>query len=80
MRGWGPESFKRAKPEFMDAVRWGLFLEKAVPFLAHWKQVQAMTADPKDTDVLKVIAQKKIADQIIPELTALIYPEDADGG
>lgn len=76
MRGWGPEAFKRAKPEFMDAVRWGLFLEKAVPILAGWKQIEAMVVSGDTPNLPEILRQKHDAAEIIPMLTELIYPDE----
>jgi hypothetical protein len=59
----------------MAAIRWGLFAEKAGPLLASWREIQAMKIDPKSPD-RDVIGAKVKADKLVPQLEALLYPED----
>lgn len=74
MRGWGPESFRRAKPDFMAAIRFGLFSEAAMPLLKSWREIQS-TSITKDTPT-EVIGAKVRAVEVIPALEAMLYPED----
>lgn len=76
MRGWGPEQFARATPEYMAALRWGLYAERAVPILAGWKAVQAI---PTNEATPEQLTQKLDAAKVVPLLTDLLYPEDDDG-
>lgn len=79
MRGWGPESFRRAKPEFMDAVRWGLFVEKVTPILRGYREIQAVPVTKDTPDLPAILGQKNEAARLIPLLEDLIYPKDDDG-
>jgi hypothetical protein len=82
LRGWTPDAFARAKPEFMDAIRFGLLAERAAPMLARYREVQAMKIDPRDKslDVPAILAAKEEAARMIPLLTEILYPADDDGG
>jgi hypothetical protein len=78
MRGWTPEAFARATPEFMDAVRWGLFSERAAPTLAHWRGIQATPLDMTNPNK-DLIAAKVQATEVVPMIEELLFPKDDDG-
>lgn len=79
MRGWTPEAFARAKPEFMEAVRFGLYAERAAPILARWRAIQGAQLDMTNPDTA-LIADKVRAVTVVPLIEAVLYPEDeADG-
>ncbi len=79
MRGWGPEAFARAKPEFMEAVRIGLYAEKALPVLSRLREIQAVKVSKDTQDLPAVLAAKNEAAALIPQLEAILYPEDGVG-
>lgn len=72
-RGWGPEAFARAKPDFMDAARWALWTERAVPIWQHQREIQAV---PTKDATPEVLAAKLDAQKIVPLLTELLWPKD----
>lgn len=75
-RGWGPEAFKAATSDFLEAARFALFAEKVGPFLADAEEVLArpMPSDPKAK--LALARGKKQAQAAVPVIKALLYPED----
>lgn len=78
MRGWTPEAFARATPEFMDAVRWGLFCEGAAPTLSHWRSIQSTRLDMTNPNP-DLIGAKVHAAEIVPMIEGVLFPEDDDG-
>lgn len=38
-RGWGAEEFRLASPRLLDAARWALIAEKAVPLFQEQRQI-----------------------------------------
>jgi hypothetical protein len=82
LRGWGPDAFARATPEFIEAARWGLYVERLGPLLAEHREVQAMTIDRRNppSNLPAVLAAKAAADEAIPLIEAILYPEDDTDG
>lgn len=79
LRGWGPESFARATPEFLAAARWGLFLEAVTP---SWKRANQSVAEPLPTDPVMKIPAAKVKQSALDFIAAwrpVLFPED-DGG
>lgn len=78
LRGWGRDEFQTASPEFMDAVRWGLFAERLGPVLSKWEEIQDREMhkgmSPRDR---RVLGRAKLqAAEAIAAIKAVLYPED----
>ena len=62
----------------MEAVRFGLFAERAMSILAYWRDIQATPLDLRNPDP-GAIARKVIAADMVKELESVLYPQDDDG-
>lgn len=81
MRGWGPEAFERATPEFLRLVRFGLFAEAIGPTLREARELMDSPMPRENPEARIALAKAKIeAGKVLPQIrTALMLDEPDDG-
>ena len=80
MRGWGPESFERATPDFLAACRWAMYAEMAMPGLIHARRVVAGGTPRGLTGTAMIDATRALlsAKSMVADWEPVLFPVDGD--
>lgn len=79
LRGWGPAAFREATPDFLDAARWSVLLERLMPIYqsAQARLTEPLPSDPNAKgDAMRV---KLAAREFTAQWAPLLFPDDDDG-
>lgn len=78
LRGWTTEMFRAARPDFLAAARFALYVERLMPLFDDMKRVQA-TPLPKGPGYGEAAMGKIAAGKAIELMRPVLFPEDDDG-
>jgi len=79
LRGWGPAAFDTAMPDFLEAARWSVLLERLMPI---YQSAQARLSEPLPFDPVakgEVLKARLAAREFTAAWTPILFPEDDDG-
>lgn len=78
-RGWTPEAFRIATPEFLDAAHHALIVQQFAPDYRELTSVQATSTTGWTPDQkLSFVARQIQANELLPRYRAHLFPEDDD--